>query len=44
LSAKHEFWPTAVTGAHTRTEREFARVRAGCEACALCAISEAIET
>ncbi len=29
---------------HTRVEREFALVKAGCEACAPCAISEAIET
>jgi hypothetical protein len=30
--------------AHTRVEREFALVNAGCEACAPCAVSEAIET
>ena len=44
LSTKHEWRPTTTTAAHARAEREFALVKAGCEACAPCDISEAIET
>jgi hypothetical protein len=37
-------WPTTITAAHAWLEREFAAVLGGCEACALCEISEAIDT
>jgi hypothetical protein len=44
LSTKHDLRPATITAAHARVEREFALVEGGCEACALCESSEAIDT
>src|ERR1700722_19500841 len=42
LSAKQDCWPTTITAGQAWLEPVFAAVRAGCEACASCAASEAI--